>query len=158
MKCVTDVCDGGATVNADPYTLSIVEPEGFERHFDVKFFNPYSLQMEYEATVRRLEGARMFARANRVNRWHGASESKNARLGIVATGKAWLDLLQAMRDLGIVETDLERFGIRLGKIAMPFPLEPEFVRDFSRGLRTLLVVEEKRSFVETQDQGDPFTG
>ena len=147
MKCVTDVCDGGATVRVDPHALSIAVPEGFERHFDVRFFNPFSLQMEYEATVRRLEAARAFARLNRVNRFYGA---KNAWLGIVATGKAWLDVLQAVRDLGIREGDLDRFGIRLGKVAMPFPLEPEFVRSFSSGLRTLLVVEEKRSFVETQ--------
>lgn len=147
MKCVTDVCDGGSTVTVDPHGLSIVAPEGFERHFDVRFFAPFSLKMEYEATVQRLEAARAFARANRVNRWHGA---KDAWLGIAATGKAWLDVLQALRDLGIAESDLNRLGIRLGKVAMPFPLEPEFARDFARGLRTLLVVEEKRSFVETQ--------
>ena len=144
MKCVTDVCDGGATVHVDPHGLQIVAPEGYERHFDVRFFNPFSLKMEYEATVQRLKAAREFARANNVNRWHGA---KDAWLGIVATGKAWLDLLQAVRDLGL---DLEKLGIRLGKVGMPFPLEPEFAQDFARGLRTLLVVEEKRSFVETQ--------
>ena len=144
MKCVTDVCDGGSTVRVDPYALAIQIPEGFERHFDVKFFNPFSLKMEYEATVQRLEAARAFARLNKVNRWHGARE---AWLGIAATGKAWLDLRQTVRDLGI---DLEKLGIRLGKVAMPFPLEPEFARDFARGLQTLLVIEEKRSFVETQ--------
>ena len=144
MKCVTDVCDGGSTVQVDPHALQIVAPEGYERHFDVRFFNPFSLKMEYEATVLRLNAAREFARVNKVNRWHGA---KDAWLGIAATGKAWLDLLQATRDLGL---DLEKLGIRLGKVAMPFPLEPEFVRDFARGLQTLLVIEEKRSFVETQ--------
>ena len=144
MKCVTDVCDGGSTVQVDPHALQIVAPEGYERHFDVRFFNPFSLKMEYEATVLRLNAAREFARVNKVNRWHGA---KDAWLGIAATGKAWLDLLQATRDLGL---DLEKLGIRLGKVAMPFPLEPGFVRDFARGLQTLLVIEEKRSFVETQ--------
>ncbi len=144
MKCVTDVCDGGATVPVDPHALQIVTPEGYERNFDVRFFNPFSLKMEYEATVLRLNAAREFARVNKVNRWHG---SKDAWLGIAATGKAWLDLLQATRDLGL---DLERLGIRLGKVAMPFPLEPGFARDFARGLQTLLVIEEKRSFVETQ--------
>ena len=144
MKCVTDVCDGGSTVTVDPHALPITVPGGFARHFDVKFFNPFSLKMEYEATGPRLDAAREFARANQVNRWHGA---KDASIGIVATGKAWLDLLQATRDLDL---DLDRLGIRLGKVAMPFPLEPEFAKDFARGLRTLLVIEEKRSFVETQ--------
>ena len=144
MKCVTDVCDGGSTVRVDTGGLPIVLPEGYVRHFDVRFINPFTLKMEQEASGNRLEAARSFARLNKVNRWHGARE---AWLGIAATGKAWLDLLQATRDLGL---DLEKLGIRLAKVAMPFPLEPEFARDFGRGLRTLLVIEEKRSVVETQ--------
>ena len=144
MKCITDVCDGGATVRVDPYALPIALPDGYQRHFDVRFINPFTLKMELETSGNRLEAARQFARLNKVNRWHGSNE---AWLGIAATGKAWLDVLQATRDLGL---DLDKLGIRLGKVAMPFPLEPEFACDFSRGLRTLLVVEEKRSFVETQ--------
>ena len=145
MKCVTDVCDGGSTVRVDPHGLQVVLPEGYQRHFDVRFINPFTLKMEQEASGNRLEAARQFARLNKINKWHGARDG--AWLGIAATGKAWVDVLQAVRDLGL---DLDKLGIRLGKVAMPFPLEPEFARDFALGLQTLLVVEEKRSFVETQ--------
>lgn len=147
MKCIADVCDAGATVTVDPLGLAIAEPAGYDRKFDVKFFNPYTLLMEHEVNVRRLEAARAFARANHLNRSTGP---KDAWLGIAATGKAWLDTLQALRDLGITEPDLDRAGIRLAKYAMPFPIEPEFTRDFAQGLRVILVIEEKRSFVEAQ--------
>src|SRR5262249_42904617 len=61
-----------------------------------------------------------------------------------AAGKSYYDLMQALRDLGV------RDGVRVGKVAMPFPLEPEFVKSFAAGLETIVVVEEKRSFVEMQ--------
>jgi len=52
--------------------------------------------------------------------------------------------------LGIRESDLPELGIRIAKFGMTYPLEPVFTREFAEGLRTLLVVEEKRSFVEFQ--------
>ncbi len=97
--------------------------------------------------MRRLEATRQFARLNRVNRWRGAAK---ARFGLLSAGKAYSDLMQALRDLGLTESALEAHGFRVGKVAMPFPLEPEFVREFAEGLETILVVEEKRSFLEMQ--------
>src|SRR5260370_3078527 len=68
----------------------------------------------------------------------------NACIGVLSSGKPYYDLMQALRDLGVHE------GVRIGKVGMPFPLEPEFVKDFASGLETLVVVEEKRSFLEMQ--------
>lgn len=140
MKLVTDVCDGGGTADLDPQRPAIRLPEGYERHTDTRLVPPYTLTLENEVNVRRVEAARQFARVNNLNRHNGAS----ARVGILSTGKPYYDLLQALRDVGAHD------DVRIGKVAMPFPLDPEFVRDFAKGLETILVVEEKRSFLEMQ--------
>ncbi len=147
MKMVTDICDGGGTVVVDPSLPKIALPEGYEKYCDTRIVSPVSLALEHETHVRRMEAIRQFARLNKVNRWRGAAK---ARFGLLSAGKAYSDLMQALRDLGLTESALEAHGIRVGKVAMPFPLEPEFVRDFAEGLETILVVEEKRSFLEMQ--------
>ena len=140
MKMVTDVCDGGGTAELDPSRPAIRLPEGYERHSDPRIVAPITLGLEHEVNVRRLEAARQFARLNGINRHNGAA----ARIGVLSTGKSYFDLMQALRDLGV------RDEVRIGKVGMPFPLDPEFVREFARGLETIFVVEEKRSFIETQ--------
>jgi len=62
--------------------------------------------------------------------------------------KTWFDLRQAMRDLGLEGEALQKAGVRLLKVGMPYPLEPGIVREFAEGLEEILVVEEKRSFLE----------
>ncbi len=148
MKMVTNVCDGGGTVTLDLERLSITIPEGYEKVTDARLVTPVTLALEYELHTRRLDAAREFARVNALNRWHGARGG--ASLGIVSTGKAYYDLMQALADLGIRESDLPQLGIRIAKYGMTYPLEPIFTREFADGLHTVLVVEEKRSFVEFQ--------
>ncbi len=140
MKMVTDVCDGGGTAELDPSRPVIRLPEGYQRHTDPRIVAPVTLGLEHEVNVRRLEAARQFARLNGINRHNGAE----ARIGVLSTGKSYFDLMQALRDLGV------RDEVRIGKVGMPFPLDPEFAREFARGLETIFVVEEKRSFIETQ--------
>jgi indolepyruvate ferredoxin oxidoreductase len=148
MKMVANVCDGGATVEVDPERPEIRIPEGYEKKVDARLVIPITLMLEPEAIHRRLEAAREFARLNRVNRSFGAGEG--AWLGIASAGKAYYDLMQALADLGLRREDLERLGIRIAKFGMTFPLEPRFTAEFARGLRLLVVVEEKRSFLELQ--------
>jgi len=140
MKMVTDVCDGGGTVDVDPEQPLIKVPEGYQKYTDPRLVPPITLALEHEVNSRRLEAARQFARLNGINRHNGAA----AKVGILSTGKTYYDLMQALRDLSI------RDGVRTGKVGMPFPLEPQFVKEFAEGLDTILVVEEKRSFVEMQ--------
>ncbi len=89
-----------------------------------------------------------YARANRLN--HTVIDSPQARLGIIASGKSYLDVLEALEELGIDEAYAAHVGIRLFKVAMPWPLEPDSVREFAQGLEEILVVEEKRQIVEYQ--------
>ena len=72
------------------------------------------------------------------------------RLGIVTTGKSYLDVRQALDDLGIDEGAARRLGLALYKVGMTWPLEPDGIRRFAGGLDEILVVEEKRGFIESQ--------
>jgi indolepyruvate ferredoxin oxidoreductase len=148
MKMVTNVCDAGGTVDVDPARLAIRIPEGYEKKIDARLLIPMTLILEPEVLYRRLDAAREFARLNQVNRSFGAQEG--ARLGIASAGKAYYDLMQALTDLGIRRDDLPRLGVRIAKFGMTYPLEPRFAAEFARGLEAILVVEEKRSFLEMQ--------
>lgn len=148
MKMVTDICDGGGTVHVDSDLPGPVLPEGYLKHTDARLVSPITLALEAEVNMRRLEAVRDFVRVNKLNRWYGARD--RAWLGIASAGKSYYDLAQALRDLGLNEHDLESLGIRVAKFGMTFPLEQTFAREFARGLEAILVVEEKRSFLEMQ--------
>jgi indolepyruvate ferredoxin oxidoreductase len=146
MKMITDVCDGGGTARVDPDRLAIVLPAGYRKTVDARIVPPFTLQLEYEVNARRMAAAIEFCRVNRLNRWRGAGAG--ARLGLAAAGKSYYDTVQALRDLGIGEDDLAALGLRLAKFGMTFPLDPVFAREFAQGLETILVIEEKRPFLE----------
>jgi indolepyruvate ferredoxin oxidoreductase len=96
----------------------------------------------------KLPASLAFARANGVDRI--VYDSPKARLGIVAAGKAWLDLAQALGELGLDADACAQLGLRVLKPAMIWPLEPETIVRFADGLEEILVVEEKRGFIEDQ--------
>ena len=95
-----------------------------------------------------------FARANNINRI--TMDSPNARYGIMASGKSYEDIRQALRELGITEEVAAKIGLRLYKIGMPWPLEPEGVRKFAVGLEEIFIVEERREIVENQVKQELF--
>jgi indolepyruvate ferredoxin oxidoreductase len=152
FKIVTDVADAVGTAEVAPDRIRVTDP-GFTyegspwRHTqNPLLLPPFGLELEREIHGGRLEAARAFAAANGLNRI--TVPTPDAWLGIAAAGKTYYDLRQALRDLGLDDGALRRHGIRLLKIGMLFPLEPGIVREFARGLQELLVIEEKRAFVE----------
>ncbi|HYN90460.1 MAG TPA: indolepyruvate ferredoxin oxidoreductase family protein, partial [Thermoleophilaceae bacterium] len=106
---------------------------------------PASLEMERTLFGPRTELALAYARENGLNRIEGA---QRAWLGVVAPGKIYYDLMHALRGLGLDGAALERAGIRVLKLGMISPLEPEIAREFARGLDEIVVAEEKGPFVE----------
>src|SRR5262245_27038171 len=96
----------------------------------------------------KLPAALAFARANALDRT--IIDSRYPRLGLVTTGKAHLDVLQALEDLGIDRTRAGEVGIKLVKVGMSWPREPEAIRKFAEGLEEIIVIEEKRGVVESQ--------
>jgi indolepyruvate ferredoxin oxidoreductase len=152
FKIVTNVADEIGTAEVGPGRITVVDPgflyEGKPwRHTqNPLLLPPYGLEMEREIHYGRLEAARAFAAVNGINRI--PVDTADAWLGIAAPGKTYYDLREALRELGLDDAALGRHGIRLLKIGMLFPMEPAIVRHFARGLEEILVVEEKRSFVE----------
>src|SRR5918999_1464144 len=152
FKIVTSVADaiGTATVAPDRVSplIPVVEWEGkpYEHVPNGNLLAPASLDMERTLFGPRTELALAYARENGVNRIEGA---RDAWLGVVAPGKPYHDLMHALRALGLDGSGLERAGIRILKLGMVSPLEPEIAHEFARGLDEVLVAEEKGPFIET---------
>ncbi|MCG6856879.1 MAG: indolepyruvate ferredoxin oxidoreductase family protein [Salaquimonas sp.] len=89
-----------------------------------------------------------FARANGIDQL--VIDSRKPRFGIISSGKAYENVREALRELGIDDETADRIGLRLYKVRMPWPLEPEGVRHFSEGLEEVLVIEERREVIEHQ--------
>ena len=106
------------------------------------------LAMEERLLEHKLDAARAYGRANGLDR--SVIDGPGRRLGIVTTGKSYLDVRQALDDLGIDEGTARRLGLALYKVGMSWPLEPDGIRKFAGGLDEILVVEEKRDFIEGQ--------
>jgi indolepyruvate ferredoxin oxidoreductase len=98
--------------------------------------------------VEKLEAVRAFARANPIDR--RIYNIPQARLGIITTGKAHLDLMEALKMLGVDEQRAREIGIDIYKVGMVWPLETEGARAFLRGKKEVLVVEEKRGIIESE--------
>ncbi|MBI3446579.1 MAG: indolepyruvate ferredoxin oxidoreductase family protein, partial [Magnetospirillum sp.] len=98
--------------------------------------------------AQRIPAALAFAKANAIDRI--VIDSPRPRFGIVTTGKSYLDVMQALADLGIDEGHAAEIGIRLYKVGMSWPMEPGGIRAFAEGLDEILVVEEKRAVIEEQ--------
>ena len=151
LKCVHDTVESSAVVEAGLDRVSPVfptEPAPPAGGLSIRPSDDRVVQEE-RLHMHKIPAVKAFARANGINRivMRGGSE---ARLGIVAAGKAYLDVRQALDDLGIDEVRAARLGIRLLKIGMVWPLEPSIIREFAQGLSTIIVVEEKRSLIEAQ--------
>jgi indolepyruvate ferredoxin oxidoreductase len=106
------------------------------------------LEQENRLQRERLYALLEYVRINGLNRqdWH----APNAKLGIVTTGKSYLDVREALAMMGISEDTAKAIGLRLLKIGVSWPLEPQCIRDFAEGLEEILVVEEKRQIIEYQ--------
>ena len=149
LKVVTEIMDSSESLSADPVIHLAALSERFAPQDGLSLRWPDTPLAQEERLHRfKLPAAIAFARANRLDRVvFGAAD---ARLGIVTVGKAHADTTQALADLGIDEARAVALGLRLYKVAMPWPLEPEGVRDFARGLSEIIVVEEKRGLIEDQ--------
>src|SRR6195256_6347399 len=149
FKCVTDVIESGAVVDIDPRRVNIVMPDfamppgGLNIRWPDAFLEQEARLLDYKVYA-----ALAYCRANKLDRivW----DSPRARLGIVTTGKSFGDTMQALADLGIDEALARDAGIRVYKVGMSWPLEPQGARRFAEGLEEILVVEEKRQVIEYQ--------
>ncbi|MFT5507066.1 MAG: indolepyruvate ferredoxin oxidoreductase [Hyphomicrobiaceae bacterium] len=153
LKCVKDNIESTATVDGNPDRVSITLPS------DDEFTMPeggLSIRGEEHASIRearlfdyKMDAVRAFVRNNDVNRIV-TSGGPTAKIGIVSTGKSYLDVREALDTLGLDEVGCNEQGIRILKIGMPWPLDPQIVKRFAKDLDMIIVVEEKRALIEAQ--------
>ena len=156
LKTIAENVDSSAVVDVDPLRIQLQIPEDFQLPEDgvyIRWPDP-PLAQEKRLNTYKIYAARAFARANNLNQV--MLDSPNPRLGIITTGKSYLDVRQALEDLGLDEELCARVGLRVLKIGMSWPLEPVSVHEFAEGLDEILVVEEKRSIIEDQLTGQLY--
>ena len=149
LKCVNETVENTATIDI-PETLDINFPEepcGSTGRLNIsQGFDPAGLDQIVQRE--RLPAAIAFARKNGLDRETFATSRRN--LGIIAAGKSYLDVMQALQLLGLDDTTAPECGINVYKLGLIWPLDQQGMVDFAAGFDEILVVEEKRSFVEAQ--------
>ncbi|MES2481468.1 MAG: indolepyruvate ferredoxin oxidoreductase family protein, partial [Pseudomonadota bacterium] len=150
MKTIQEIVESSATTLIDPHRVQIRLPTDFEMPPGGVHIRWPDAPLDEEARLYDYKwyAALAYVRANRLN--HNVIEGPNDRFGIIASGKAFNDTLQALTDLGLDRQTCARVGIRVHKVAVVWPLEPQGTRAFAQGLREILVVEEKRQVIEYQ--------
>ncbi len=150
--CVADTMDASGLVRVDRDRLRFILPEAADprREYDINRQLLLGNRLETERLLRdvRLPAVKAYQKANRLDRVTFGEE--RARIGFVATGKAYRDLMQSLDLLGIDEKRARAIGVAIYKVAMPWPLETDGLVRFARGKEKLIVVEHKRPFMEAQ--------
>jgi len=151
MKLVTDIVESAGTVSVNTEHPAIVEPQDHVFPPDGLAVRPYEMALipvEERLYHGRLYAALAYIRANGLNRL--VHEAPGATVGVVSAGKSYQDVRKALYSLGLDEEKAAALGLRILKLGVVWPVEPEIVRQFAQGLDTVVVVEEKRPLMEQQ--------
>ena len=147
LIALTDIMDSALTVDIDLDRRHFASPPSEEPFPHIRLHDSPTEQEARLETKLRL--ARRFASANAIDRI--VTDTTSPRLVLVTAGKAYADVREALARLGLrSEARLARAGVRLVKLGMAWPLDAALVDDFCRGARRLMVIEEKRPFIEDQ--------
>ena len=155
FKALADTVESSGPVSADAMAVQTrlpsdfaFPPKGVHARLSTDTLGVQARKQEALMQDYKIYAAIAYARENRLN--HVTIDSPHAKLGIVASGKSYRDVLEALEELEIDADKASRIGVRVFKVAMPWPLEPDSIREFADGLDEILVVEEKRQIVEYQ--------
>ena len=149
MKAVKDTVESSSVVDGRPVRMSFGLPDFSlpEGGLSIRLGDHWVTQEE-RLVAWKWPAARAFARANGIDRrGHGRA---GARIGLVAAGKSWLDLVAALDLLGLDDAACAEAGITTWKVGQTWPLEEEGLRDWAEGLGLVICVEEKRKVIEPQ--------
>jgi indolepyruvate ferredoxin oxidoreductase len=150
IKCVHDTVESTAVIQGGLHRVKPVVPTDFTLPPGGLNIRPADDRLEQERRLHNHKrfAAVAFAQANRLNRiiMRGGP---NPKIGIVSAGKSYLDVRQALEELGIDETVAARIGLRVLKLGMVWPLDPLITEEFAQGLDLVICVEEKRLLIET---------
>jgi indolepyruvate ferredoxin oxidoreductase len=150
LKCITDTLDVSGSVELPDAYRSYALPSDVElpsEGLNLRPNRPPLIEEEWVINWR-LPAATAFARTNGIDR--SVIDGDNRCLSIVSAGKAYLDVCQALSDLGLDEPTCRRLGIRLYKPGLIWPMDQQKLVRFAQGSSAVLVVEEKRPVMEEQ--------
>ncbi|ANY08504.1 indolepyruvate ferredoxin oxidoreductase family protein [Pseudonocardia sp. HH130630-07] len=149
LKIIADVADASATVDLgalDPELLGIPRPPATDRAPAGALVGPAAVEAEHDQLTRRLDLARQYARETGLNRV--TFDARHARIAVLASGTGYATVLRALDDLGLGEAELDALGVRLVRLAMPFPIDGDALAGLVDGVAEVLVVEDKVPFLE----------
>ena len=150
LKIISDFADSSASVNTNPFAMQFIRPTDFampEDGLNIRWYDAPVAQEERLVTLK-LPAAQAYARANGLDRL--TLNPARKRFAIVATGKGWMDTMQALEDLGITKARAEEMGLAVYKVALVWPLETSGIIKLAEEVEELFVVEEKRGLIEEQ--------
>src|SRR6202162_4289143 len=151
LKCMHETVESTAVIDGSLDRVGIVIPADYALPpggLNIRL-NDTILGMEARLHDYKRDAMLAFVRANKLNKYI-TSGGRNPRIGVITTGKSYLDVRQALDELGIDEVKCNALGLRLYKIACPWPISRRDLREFADGLDLIIVVEEKRSLIEVQ--------
>ncbi|MDR9468479.1 indolepyruvate ferredoxin oxidoreductase family protein [Marinospirillum sp.] len=149
FKAVSETVESAASLEVQPLPDYKI-PEDFTPPEDGLHYRWPDLpgpQLETRIEYK-LKAVQAFARANPIDKLFYTNPE--ARFGLVTTGKGHLDLMEALRLLGLDEKRLRELGIEIYKVGMVWPLNRKGALDFVHGKQEILVIEEKRGIIESQ--------
>jgi indolepyruvate ferredoxin oxidoreductase len=151
LKCLKDTVESTGSIDVLLDRVRPVSPAGFAMPEGGLNIRARDTVLEQEKRLQNFKRDAILAwlRANQLNKII-TSGGPSAKIGVITAGKSYLDVRQAMDDLGIDEVAANRLGLRIMKLACPWPVEPQALHEFARGLELIIVVEEKRSLIEVQ--------
>jgi len=155
LKTMKDTVEVTSVVDGDPFRMAFTLPEFAlpEGGLNIRLVDTPVAQ-EARLLDHKRPAAEAFARANRIDR--RAWGKPGAKIGFVAAGKSWLDLVHALSLLGIDAAEAERLGLTTYKVGQVWPLDMTGLRDWAQGLDLIICVEEKRKLIEPQLQDALF--
>ena len=149
LKTMKDTVEATAVVDGNPHRMAFTTPEFTmpEGGLNIRLVDTPVAQEARMIDHKRF-AAEAFSRANRMDR--RVLGKPGARIGFVAAGKNWLDLVHALALLGIDAEEANRLGLTTYKVGQTWPLDMDSFHDWAEGLDLIIVVEEKRKLIEVQ--------
>jgi indolepyruvate ferredoxin oxidoreductase len=151
LKSMHETVESTAVIDGSLERVNIVIPQDFampEGGLNIRLRDTV-LGQEARLHDYKRDAMLAFVRANKLNKYI-TSGGRNPKIGVITVGKSYLDVRQALDELGIDEVRCNDLGIRLYKIGCPWPISRDDLKQFADGLELIIVVEEKRSLIEVQ--------
>jgi indolepyruvate ferredoxin oxidoreductase len=151
LKCMHETVESTAVIDGSLDRVKIIIPDDFrmpEGELNIRLGDPV-LAQEARLYDYKRDAMIAFVRANKLNRMI-ISGGRKPKIGIITVGKSYLDVRQALDELGLDEVKCNDLGLRLYKVGCPYPIGRADMLEFGEGLDLIIVVEEKRSLIEVQ--------